>query len=180
MPAFVALLHSIVLGPARRVVMADLRAMAEESGLGHPRTVVATGNLVFEAKRAATGELETRLETAFERRFGKHVDIVVRSAPEWLDLIAGNPFRTESQKNASRVLVRVMREPAEPGILEALKPYLAEGERLTVVERDLWVLFPGRISGSRLFATMTTKRLRAVGTFRNWNTVSRIGELVRH
>lgn len=46
---YVALLHSIVLGAGRRVVMADLRRMAEDIGYMDCRTLVSTGNLVFEA-----------------------------------------------------------------------------------------------------------------------------------
>ena len=80
MTTYVALLHSIVLGPGRRVVMADLKAMAAEVGFRDPRTWVATGNLVFDGEDAPLATVESRLETAFHARFGKHVDIVVRSA----------------------------------------------------------------------------------------------------
>ncbi|TIX36354.1 MAG: DUF1697 domain-containing protein, partial [Mesorhizobium sp.] len=44
MQTYVALLYSIVLGEGRRVVMSDLKAMAESLGLNNPRTLVATGN----------------------------------------------------------------------------------------------------------------------------------------
>ncbi|HET8728764.1 MAG TPA: DUF1697 domain-containing protein, partial [Alphaproteobacteria bacterium] len=70
MTTYVALLYSIVLGQGRRLVMADLRAMAEGMGLRAPRTLVATGNLVFGAKEVPVAQLETELETAFERTFG--------------------------------------------------------------------------------------------------------------
>ncbi|RUU52055.1 DUF1697 domain-containing protein, partial [Mesorhizobium sp. M2C.T.Ca.TU.009.01.2.1] len=50
MQTYVALLYSIILSEGRRVVMADLKAMAEEQGLKNVRTLVATGNLVFEAR----------------------------------------------------------------------------------------------------------------------------------
>lgn len=48
---YVALLHSIVLGAGKRLIMADLRALAEELGFTDCRTLVATGNLVFALKR---------------------------------------------------------------------------------------------------------------------------------
>ena len=52
MTTYVALLHSIVLGPGKRLLMADLKAMAEALGFRAPRTLVATGNLIFEAEAA--------------------------------------------------------------------------------------------------------------------------------
>ena len=89
---YVALLHSIVLGAGKRLIMADLRALAEELGFTDCRTLVATGNLVFRAEAAPVREIEDRLERAFEDRFGKHVDILVRSGGDWLKLAADNPF----------------------------------------------------------------------------------------
>ncbi|WP_292238803.1 DUF1697 domain-containing protein, partial [Mesorhizobium sp.] len=52
MRTYVALLYSIILGEGRRVVMSELKAMAEAIGLKNVRTLVATGNLVFEARTA--------------------------------------------------------------------------------------------------------------------------------
>ncbi|RWL89300.1 MAG: DUF1697 domain-containing protein, partial [Mesorhizobium sp.] len=62
MQTYVALLYSIILGEGRRVVMADLKSMAEELGLKNVRTLVATGNLVFEARTGEISKLEQRLE----------------------------------------------------------------------------------------------------------------------
>ena len=44
MTTYVALLHSIVLTAGRRVVMRDLRAMAEDLGFTNVKTLVSTGN----------------------------------------------------------------------------------------------------------------------------------------
>ncbi|MEW6631958.1 MAG: DUF1697 domain-containing protein, partial [Pseudomonadota bacterium] len=96
MQTYVALLYSIILGEGRRVVMADLKAMAEQVGLKNVRTLVATGNLVFEVRASETSKLEQKLEAAFEKTFGRHVDIIVRGADDWLRLAAANPFRAES------------------------------------------------------------------------------------
>lgn len=92
MSEYVALLHSIVLGAGKRLVMADLRTMAEELGFQDCRTLVATGNLVFRAEASPVREIEDRLERAFEARFSKHVDILVRSGDDWLRLASNNPF----------------------------------------------------------------------------------------
>jgi uncharacterized protein (DUF1697 family) len=67
---WVALLYSVVL-PGGRLAMADLRDLAAGLGLGAPRTLLATGNLLFEADAADAAELEARLEPAFAARFGK-------------------------------------------------------------------------------------------------------------
>ena len=173
----VGLLYSIVLTPTRRVVMADLRAMTEAAGFGAVETLVATGNLVFDGGADSVGAIETRLETAFERVFGKPVDILVREADAWRALVAANPFPAESAEDGSRVMVRVMRHGAPAEAAERLRSLLQPGERLEWVAGDLWAAFPERPSQSRLLSAISSRKL-GIGAARNWNTVRRLGELV--
>ncbi|TIO07845.1 DUF1697 domain-containing protein [Mesorhizobium sp.] len=177
MQTYVALLYSIILGDGRRVVMSDLRAMAEGLGLNNPRTLVATGNLVFEAKETEIAALERRLETAFERTFSRHVDIIVRRADDWLRLAAGNPFPAESAAAADQVAVRVMRRPVPAEAVTALEAYAGKDERMQPVGGDIWICFSREKPNSRLLAAIGHKRL-GVGTSRNWNTVRRLAEMV--
>ena len=69
-----------------------------------------------------------------------------------------------------------MRTPAEAAVAERLEPYRAEGERLAIVGGDLWVHLPAWRRAARASPrAITPKRAGGVGTFRNWNTVRRIG-----
>lgn len=170
MTVFVALLHSIVLGPRRRVVMADLRATCERIGFRSPRTLVATGNIVFEADHETAADVGTALEQAFREDFGKHVDIIVRTADDWRLLAAGNPFPQASVDDAQNLIVRVMRALLEDAALADLHRHCHAGEQLRIVDGDLWIHFPGKPSTSKLVSALTTKKLGA-GTMRNWNTV---------
>ncbi|PDQ17347.1 hypothetical protein CN311_30470 [Mesorhizobium sanjuanii] len=177
MHTYVALLYSIILGEGRRVVMADLKAMAENLGLKDPRTLVATGNLVFETKQTKIAALEQRLEAAFENTFGRHVDIIVRSADDWLMLAAGNPFPSESVEAGDQVAVRVMRAPVPDEAVTALQACIGRNEKLRAVGGDLWIVFSRETPSSRLLAAVSHKRL-GIGTSRNWNTVRKLAEMV--
>ncbi|MDX8456342.1 DUF1697 domain-containing protein [Mesorhizobium sp. VK9D] len=177
MQTYVALLYSIILGEGRRVVMADLKAMAEGLGLKNVRTLVATGNLVFEARAGDVSKLEQRLEKAFEKTFGRHVDIIVRGAQDWMKLAAGNPFPGESVDAADQVAVRVMREPLLADAVQALQAYAADNEKVLWVDGDIWLVFSRERPRSRLLAAANHKRF-GVGTSRNWNTVRRLAEMV--
>jgi uncharacterized protein (DUF1697 family) len=174
MTVYIALLHSIVLAPGRRVVMSDLRDLAEEVGCRHPRTLVSTGNIVFEASEAPLGEIETKLETAFKAKFGKPVDIVARRGEEWLKLAKANPF---PDGEGSQVIVRVMRKPLDRSVLDTLQQHVEANQRLAIARGDLWIDFAGKPSEWRLLSALTTKRM-GVGTLRNWNTVRGLAEML--
>jgi uncharacterized protein (DUF1697 family) len=172
---WVALLYSIVLPEGRRLVMADLRDLAEGLGFERPRTLLATGNLIFEAGAPDAAAVEARLETAFVARFGKPVPIIVRDAAAWPALLRANPFPEAAEREPARLAVRVMRMPLGPEVLARLEPYRAPGEALAVAGGDLWLHLPQGISTSRLATAATPQRTGGIGTFRNWNTIRRIG-----
>jgi uncharacterized protein (DUF1697 family) len=178
MATYVALLYSIGLGDGRRLVMADFRAMARKLGLDAPRTLIATGNLVFGATGTTARQLEAQLESAFEKTFGRRVDIIVRNAAAWRKLIAGNPFAAESRIDGSRVVARIGRGPIGRGVVAALEPYQSNGERVKVVNGDMWIHFAHAPNQSRILAALTPARLNGVGTLRNWNTIRRLGDML--
>ena len=174
---YVALLFSIGIGEGRRLVMADWRETMVGMGVRNPRTLIATGNAVFESEGRNVRALECALEEAFERRFGRRVDTIVREGTAFRRLVEGNPFLKESGVDGARVVVRVMREPLKREAIGMLKPYLKRGERVEVVGGDLWVHFAGEPNESGLLRVLASKRL-GVGTVRNWNTVRRLREMV--
>ncbi|MDW5313933.1 DUF1697 domain-containing protein [Rhizobium sp. PL01] len=178
MTVYVALLHSIVLGAGRRVIMSDLRATAERIGFRLPRTLVATGNLVFDVDFDSVSEVENALELAFAEDFGTPVDIIARTGESWLALAAGNPFPAASDAEAQNIVVRVMRTPLYLGVLQDLERRCDGGEQIRIIDGDLWIHFPGKPSESKLLSALTAKRL-GPGTLRNWNTVRGLADMIK-
>ena len=174
---YVALLYSIGVGEGRRLIMADWRSMMADLGFQNARTLNATGNGIFESRGATVRELETQLEDAFERRFGRRVDTIVCAAASFRRLVASNPFPQESERDGSRVVVRIMRKPIGDDSTTALNRYLTRGERPRVVQGNLWVCFEDDSNRSRIMSVLASKRL-GIGTVRNWNTVRRINEML--
>lgn len=174
---YVALLYSIGIRGNGRLVMADWRSMMEGLGLENPRTLIATGNAVFQSRRVSVQKLETQLEDAFEGRFGRRVDTIVRSAALFRRMASGNPFPKESARDGSRVVVRVMRAGFQSDGLQLLTAKVTQGERMEVVQGDVWVHFPHEPNRSRLMPLLASRRL-GIGTVRNWNTIRRLNEML--
>src|SRR3546814_20997242 len=82
MTIFIALLRAINVGK-RQVPMKELRVLAEELGFTDARTYVASGNLIFAGKGGA-GVVEEKLEKVISKRFGFRVEVIVRTADEWI------------------------------------------------------------------------------------------------
>lgn len=58
----VALIRGINVGRAKRVAMADLRALVEDLGYGDVRTLLNSGNVVFTSARRPPAKAAARIE----------------------------------------------------------------------------------------------------------------------
>src|SRR5690349_20271266 len=105
MKTYIALLRAINVGGNSKIAMADLKAMLVDLGYANPQSLLQTGNLVFQAKESSAAKLETKLEQAAAKRFDLQTDIFVRTAAEWQQAIAANPFPKEAASDPSHLLI---------------------------------------------------------------------------
>jgi uncharacterized protein (DUF1697 family) len=175
---YIALLRSVNVGGNGRLVMADLREMAE--GLGHTnvRTLVATGNLIFESKRKTPARLEKELEDAALKRLDLTVDIIVRTAKEWAAVVEANPFPEMAKDDPSHLVVMAMKKKPTAAGVEAVRAAVKGPEVVEAAGRELYITYPSGIGTSPLSGAVIERRLGMRGTARNWNTVTRIAEAV--
>ena len=169
----VALLRGINVGGHRKVPMAELRELAAGLGLEEPRTYVASGNLVF-GSGEARADLERKLEQAIEARFAFTVDVIVRSAEQWADYCARNPFPEESGRAPNLVMLVIGKEPADDRAVAALRAKAAAEEKVEGRGEAVWIWF-GNGSGRSKIGTGPAK---GVWTSRNWRTVVAIQEML--
>ena len=108
----VALIRGINVGRAKRVAMADLRALVEGLGYGDVRTLLNSGNVVFTAPRAAPGNAVARIEKALATDLGVSARVTVLSAKELADAVTENPL-LEVANDFARLLVAVLSNPAD-------------------------------------------------------------------
>lgn len=174
MTTWVAVLYSIVLPAGKRLVMADLKDVSEGLGLVANRTYGATGNLIFEARHQSPATLEKKLEAAYETRFGKRIDIIVRTAADWRKMVAGNPFPDD---DGARVAVRIMRDRIPQSAEAGLKELCTGGEKVAIVDGDFWAYFSETPASTRLLRA-TARDKQGIGTLRNANVVRAIADML--
>lgn len=159
-----------------RAPVAEQRAMAEAMGLGNPRTLLASGNLVVESDQDPAA-LETVIEAETERRFGRRIETIVRTPQRWAALIAANPFPNEARKAPTKLLAVLMKDGIKPGALDALRDFAVGGERVEAAGDTLFFWHPDGIGASKM-AARAQPRLIGLGTGRNWNTVLKLADMV--
>ena len=174
----IALLRAVMPTGKNKVPMAELRAVLEGLGFTDVCTLLASGNAVFRSRGPAGAELEAILERAIAEHIGPKLDVLVRDAPAWAKIAAGNPFPEESEAIPSRVLATVFKSPPSTQAASAFEAAATGPERARFVEDVLWVVYPDGVAGSQLTPAFFKRHLGAlIGTARNWNTVRKLREV---
>lgn len=177
MTRYVALLRAVNLGPHNKVAMADLRELLAGLGMSEPRSWLQSGNLVFGTDGAEPPELEQRIEDAARESLGLDTDVFVRSAAEWRDVLAANPFPEEADRDPSHLLVLVLKEAPGAAEVAALQEAIPGREVVRVEGRHAYAVYPDGIARSRLTTARIERKLGTRVTGRNWNTVRKLAAL---
>ena len=163
MTGWVALLRAVNVGGVK-VLMEDLRALAEGEGFAGARTYIASGNLVLSSDLDEAA-IRERLEGALERQYAKRVPVLVRSALEMADVAARNPFADEPGNRVAAIFC--------DGSIEMNGIRGAEaGEEVEAGEREFFVHFPNGMGRSKLVIPAAKD-----GTARNMNTVAKLAAM---
>lgn len=177
MATFIGLLRAINLGSHNKVSMTDLKALLAELGMKNPQSVVQSGNLVFESGPRATAALEKLLEASAAKKLGLHTDFFVRTAAEWQQAIADNPFPKEAKLDPGHTVLMCLKDAPPPAAVKALQDAIKGREVVKTKGRHAYFLYPDGIGNSKLTITVIEKNLGTTGTARNWNTVLKLGAL---
>src|SRR5262245_56371479 len=91
MGVYVAFLRAVNVGGTGKLPMSDLKDLCEKAGFSKVRTYIASGNVVFETRMKEV-QVKNALEAALAIYAGKAVGVLVRTAAEIAEVLAGNPF----------------------------------------------------------------------------------------
>ena len=178
MTTYIALLRAVNVGGHQPVPMADLRSLVARLGFDGPQSLLQSGNLVFRGRSQPTEKVERILETGAGQHLGLETAFFVRTAAEWREVIAGNPFRREAKSDPAHLLVMVLKAAPGASALRMLEAAIAGPERVKVAGRHAYLVYPVGIGRSRLTTPLIEAKLDTRGTGRNWNTVLKLAALV--
>ena len=176
MKRHIALLRGINVGKAKRVAMADLRALMEGLGYAGVRTLLNSGNAVFDAAGGTPASHAKRLRAAILEHAGVDCEVVVKTAADLAAAIAEHPLRRHAQDDA-RMLVMFTQGASDLALLKPLEATDWAPEAFAVGAHAAWLWCADGIIESRV-QKAATQALGARCTARNWATVEKLQAMV--
>lgn len=171
---YVALLRGINVGAAKSISMAELARVFGELGFTGVKTLLRSGNVVFETDAALQADAASVIEAAVLAATGVHSSVLVFDRDRFVAIAEANPL-TSVGVDGSKLFVTFLSSPS------ALSP-------VTIEEPDAATLLPEilRLGDGAVYqwfpeGSMQTKvpksfwkQFQAPLTARNWNTVTKL------
>lgn len=165
MPRYAAFLRGVSPMNAR---MPELKKCFEEAGFGDVKTLLSSGNVVFDARKASESTLQRRAEAAMSERLGRSFHTIVRPVSRLTELIDADPFAKFDLPGDAKRVVTFLRE--QHGAKLDL-PLEVDGARILAMdEREVFTAYTPSQRGP-VFMTLIEKTFGGVVTTRTWDTV---------
>ena len=171
MSEYIALMRGVNVG-GRIIKMADLKTCFEHTGLKNVRTVLQSGNVLFESPASDGSVLRQNIETAVTKQFKYPAIVFVYSQADMLQMVELCPFE-DSDKNFHTYLVLL-----EPGVGEELikEPFkLAKNEQVSLGKNVIyWRVSKGMTLKSEFSKYLSKSKYKDFNTNRNLNTIKKL------
>ena len=177
MNTWISLLRGINVGGAKRLKMADLRALYADLGFASVQTVLQSGNAAFQSDLSEPAQIIDIIEMGIQDRFGFESKIILRDPAAHDALITANPYLETPEFDPKKVLVFYLREPHTDADIQRLIAAHTGPERITPVPGHLYLYYPDGMGRSRLDVKFLERHLDNIGTARNWNTTLKLRDL---
>lgn len=167
MPRHVAFLRGV--SPVN-LQMADLKAALEGAGFTGVRTVLSSGNVVFDSPGVDDAALQAAVEAAIARHVGKAFPALLRSAASLAALLRTDPFAGLGLPAQAKRVVSFLR----PGAVARLPLPHTEGTA-TVIRQVGTEAFTAYLPGpdGPVFMKLIEQAYGREVTTRTWDTVAR-------
>ncbi len=172
---YVALLRGINVGGRKQVKMEELKKAFESLGFQNVKTLLASGNVLFETLKMSTDILVKQIEEKLEQELGHEVGVLLRTMEEIQNLADANPFKNIEVTQKTRLYVTFLPERQERAVKITHESTGNDFKIVRFSAREVCsvlILSPGR--GTTDLMSFLEKEFGRKITTRNWNTIARI------
>ena len=178
MTTFIALLRGVNVGKAKRVPMESFREVLTELGYTNVKTLLNSGNAVFQASGVSGAIHATAIASAIGDRLGFDVPVIVKSAKELAAIVGENPF-SQIATDHSRQFVAFTQVGRSLSDLHAIETLVQPPEGFVVGKHAAYLHCVNGVLESKAGAALMGKVGKSATT-RNWATTLKLHALTEN
>ena len=177
MRTYAAFLRGINVGGHNKLPMAELREALAANGFAEPKTLLQSGNAIFEHEATKVAAVETAVHDVIADRFGYDLPVVVRKAADIDKALAASPYADIDVEPKWKFVAYLSKAPTK-ATLAKVDYELFSPDLFTVIGNHAYVVLPSGADKSKLTTNHLEKVLGVQATLRNHNTVSKVSKAI--
>jgi len=168
MPRYAAFLRGVMPTNCK---MPALKAAFEAAGFANVKTVLGSGNVVFDARSTSVAALEQKAEAAMHEHLGQAFLTIVRPIEALQQLLASDPYKKFAVAPQAKRIVTFLRD--EPKAKLTL-PIESDGARILAMKgREIFSAYLPTPKGP-VFMSLIQKTFGKEVTTRTWDTIAKV------
>lgn len=174
MKTYAAFLRGINVGGNKKVPMAELKSMLEKMGFKNVKTILASGNVIFDSVKSNATLLSEAIEKKLKETFGFEARTLVYDFRDIEKMIALDPFKGIKVTEDVRLYVTLLAQKPDSKLKA---PHVSPDSSFRIL----------KVTGIAIFSVLSVKDSRTVDamsiiekefgkdvTTRNWNTMLKL------
>lgn len=148
----------------------------EETGFSNVRSVISSGNIIFESDRTNILEIETEIEHALLAKLGFHTTAIIRNEAQLQKLVTAKPFGDRIHGTDLYLLATFTKNPLK---MHLELPYQSPGKTYQVIcaiDDTVFTVTDNTLTKTPDVMVWLEKELGKGISSRSWNTILRISK----
>ncbi|MCF7567171.1 DUF1697 domain-containing protein [Sabulilitoribacter arenilitoris] len=171
MHTYIALLKGINVGGHKKVPMAELRELLTKSGFKNVKTYIQSGNVVFQSSETNLQNLENNIQKSIFDKFGFEVYVMVRTRADLQRIFNDSPF---SEEKKVKSYFSMLHKTPESELVKAASEKIYDGEEYYIINDCIYFYCEKGYGKAKFNMNFFERKLKTIGTARNYNTMVKL------
>ncbi|WP_127137206.1 DUF1697 domain-containing protein [Flagellimonas oceanensis] len=172
---YIALLRGINVSGQKKIKMADLRHILEDSDLKNVKTYIQSGNIVFDSDQVDKDILQEKIAATIHQHFGFDVPTLVIQKNDVEQILNANPFSEEAEEN--KLYYVLLKSHPKDDLVKQFNQLQFEHEGFHMTDSCVYLFCKNGYGRAKLNNNLIEKKLGVEATTRNHKTMSKLLEM---
>ncbi|NKI26105.1 DUF1697 domain-containing protein [Arenibacter sp. 6A1] len=174
MPIFVAFLRGINVSGQKKIKMAELRQLLEDSGFLNVKSYLQSGNVVFEFEGVATEIIEGKIKDAIVGSFRLEVEVLVKTLSQLTEIVKNWPFEEEEEQGLTKNYFVLLHTIPNLGLAQELTGKSFPNEQFLMTDQYIYLKCHNGYGRAKCNNNFFERQLKVIATTRNFTTMERV------
>lgn len=175
MGKYIVFLRGINVGGHHKILMADLRNLLSTNGYINIQTYLQSGNIILESNKNSE-QISTHIKEVIAKQYHFNIPVITITDSELQNCFSQNPFL--EKEDIKKLHVTFLSNTPKKSVINDLKIPAHNNDQYIIKKNIIYLITPDGFAKTKFNNNTFEKKLAVQATTRNWNTITRLVNLL--